>query len=115
MKKSTTNSSKPAATLQDSPKTTVVNVGQPILDRVLVKQAPADEYSSGGIIIPDSAQEKPDRGIVVAVGKGKGNELLSVKVGDIVLYGKYAGIEIKIKGKDYLIMRESDILMVLPE
>lgn len=84
------------------------------MDRVLIEQAPAEEVSAGGIIIPDQAKEKPERGVVVAVGRGKSlNEPTTVKVGDTVLYGKYAGTEIQIKGKDYLIMRESDILIIL--
>lgn len=86
---------------------------KPINDRVVVKPAPAEEKTKGGIIIPDTAKEKPQRGEVVAVGPGKENKGLTVKVGDIVLYGKYAGQEMTFDGVDYLIMREDDILVVL--
>jgi chaperonin GroES len=86
---------------------------KPINDRVVVKPAPADEKSAGGIIIPDTAKEKPQRGKVVAVGPGKENQKLTVKKGDTVLYGKYAGQEINYEGQDYLIMREDDILVIL--
>ena len=85
----------------------------PLHDRVIVKPAAAEEKTAGGIIIPDTAKEKPQRGKVVAVGKGKKDEPLTVKVGDKVLYGKYAGTEIAIEGEDYLIMREDDLLGVL--
>ena len=81
----------------------------PLHDRVIVKPAPAEEKTAGGIIIPDTAKEKPQRGSVVAAGPGKKDEPMSVKAGDTVLYGKYAGTEITIEGQDYLIMRESDI------
>ena len=86
---------------------------KPINDRVVVKPAPADEKTSGGIIIPDTAKEKPQRGEVVAVGPGKDESKMTVKKGDIVLYGKYAGQEISHEGHDYLIMREDDILVIL--
>jgi chaperonin GroES len=86
---------------------------KPINDRVVVKPAPADEKTTGGIIIPDTAKEKPQRGEVVAVGPGKSDQKMTVKKGDIVLYGKYAGQEISYKGEDYLIMREDDILVIL--
>ena len=82
-------------------------------DRVLVEPAEAEQKTAGGIIIPDTAKEKPQKGTVIAVGNGKKDEPLTVKVGDVVLYGKYAGTEINIDGKDYLIMRESDILAIL--
>jgi chaperonin GroES len=85
----------------------------PLADRVLVEPAPAEEKTSSGLIIPDSAKEKPQRGTVVAVGSGKKDEPLTVKTGDTVLYGKYSGTEVSIEGKDYLIMRESDIFAVL--
>ena len=75
--------------------------------------AAAEEKTAGGIIIPDTAKEKPQRGKVVAVGTGKKDEPITVKVGDSVLYGKYAGTEITIEGKEYLIMRESDIFAIL--
>jgi chaperonin GroES len=86
---------------------------KPINDRVVVKPAPAEEKTKGGIIIPDTAKEKPQRGEVVAVGPGKDGNLMTVQVGDIVLYGKYAGQELNHDGNDYLIMREDDILVVL--
>jgi len=86
---------------------------KPLADRVLVEAAPAEEKTAGGIIIPDTAKEKPQRGKIVAVGAGKKDEPMSVKVGDSVLYGKYAGTEITIEGKEYLIMRESDIFAVI--
>ena len=85
----------------------------PLHDRVIVKPAPAEEKTAGGIIIPDTAKEKPQRGIVIAAGPGKKDEPVSVKKGDNVLYGKYAGTEITLEGEDYLIMRESDILAVV--
>jgi chaperonin GroES len=86
---------------------------KPINDRVVVKPAPAEAKTSGGIIIPDTAKEKPQRGTVVAVGPGKENHKMTVKKGDTVLYGKYAGQEISHEGKEYLIMREDDILVIL--
>ncbi|MFA5970863.1 MAG: co-chaperone GroES [Lentimicrobiaceae bacterium] len=89
-----------------------VNV-KPLADRVLVEPAAAEQKTAGGIIIPDTAKEKPQKGTVVAVGNGKKDEPLTVKVGDQVLYGKYSGTEINVEGKDYLIMRESDILAVI--
>ncbi|QTN37794.1 co-chaperone GroES [Cryomorphaceae bacterium] len=89
-----------------------VNI-KPLADRVLVEPAPAETTTSSGIIIPDTAQEKPQRGTVVAVGNGKPDEPLTVKVGDSVLYGKYSGTELSYEGKDYMIMRESDIYAIL--
>jgi chaperonin GroES len=86
---------------------------RPINDRVLVKPAPAEETTAGGIIIPDTAKEKPLRGVVVAVGPGKKDHAMTVKVDDAVLYGKYAGQEVSHKGADYLIMKEDDILLIL--
>lgn len=86
---------------------------KPINDRVVVKPAAAEEKTEGGIIIPDTAKEKPQRGEVVAVGPGKDGNAMTVKEGDVVLYGKYAGQELNYKGQDYLIMREDDILVVL--
>ncbi len=86
---------------------------KPINDRVVVKPAPAEEKTKGGIIIPDTAKEKPQRGEIVAVGPGKDGNLMTVQVGDIVLYGKYAGQELQFEGEDYLIMREDDILVIL--
>jgi chaperonin GroES len=89
-----------------------VNI-KPLADRVLVEPAAAEQKTAGGIIIPDTAKEKPQKGTVVAIGTGKKDEPLTVKVGDLVLYGKYSGTEINVEGKDYLIMRESDILAVI--
>ena len=86
---------------------------RPINDRVVVKPAPAEEKTKGGIIIPDTAKEKPQRGEVVAVGPGKDGNLMTVQVGDTVLYGKYAGQDLNFEGYDYLIMREDDILVIL--
>jgi chaperonin GroES len=86
---------------------------KPLADRVLVEPAPAEEKTASGIIIPDTAKEKPQRGEIVAVGTGKKDEPLNVKVGDKVLYGKYSGTEITIDGTDYLIMKESDIYGVI--
>ena len=86
---------------------------QPLADRVLVEAAAAEEKTAGGIIIPDTAKEKPMKGKVLAVGNGKVDEPMTVKVGDTVLYGKYSGTEISIEGTDYLIMRESDILAIV--
>ena len=82
---------------------------KPLADRVLVEPAPAEQKTASGIIIPDTAQEKPLRGTVIAAGSGKKDEPMSVKVGDSILYGQYAGTEIKIDGNTFLIMRESDI------
>ena len=85
----------------------------PLHDRVIVKPAKAEEKSAGGIIIPDTAKEKPQRGTVLAAGPGKKDEPVTVKVGDTVLYGKYSGTEIQLNGDDLLIMRESDILAII--
>ena len=91
---------------------------KPLGDRVVIKPAPPDEKVQGGIIIPDTAKEKPQKGEVVAVGSGKVSDsgetiALGVKVGDTVLYGKYAGTEVTIDSEEYLIVRESDILAVI--
>ena len=86
---------------------------KPLADRVLVEPQEAETKTASGIIIPDSAQEKPQQGKVVAVGNGKKDEPMTVKVGDTVLYGKYGGTELKHEGKDYLIMREADIMAVV--
>ena len=91
---------------------------KPLADRVVVEPAPAEDKSAGGIILPDTAQEKPQQGTVVAVGSGKVNDSgslveMTVKKGDKVLYGKYSGSEVTFDGVDYVIMRESDILAVL--
>ncbi|MDO4820265.1 MAG: co-chaperone GroES [Prevotella sp.] len=85
---------------------------KPLGDRVLVKPAPAEE-KIGGIIIPDTAKEKPLRGEIIAAGKGTKDEAMEVKAGDIVLYGKYAGNEIEFEGEKFLMMRQSDILAIL--
>ena len=89
-----------------------VNI-RPLSDRVLIEPAPAEETTASGIIIPDTAQEKPQRGVVVAVGPGKPDEPTTVKVGDAVLYGKYSGTDLQVEGKDYMITRESDILAIV--
>lgn len=89
-----------------------VNI-KPLNDRVVIIPAEAEQVTSSGIIIPDTAKEKPQRGTVVAAGPGKKDEPITVKEGDVVLYGKYAGTEIAIEGKDYLILRESDILAII--
>ena len=86
---------------------------KPLADRVLVVPAPAEEKTIDGIIIPDTAKEKPLKGEVVAVGNGTKDEEMIVKVGDTVLYGKYAGTELELEGNKYLIMRQSDILAIL--
>ena len=86
---------------------------RPLADRVLIKPAAAEEKTLGGIIIPDSAKEKPLKGEVVAVGNGTKDEEMVVKNGDTVLYGKYAGTEIELDGEKYLIMRQSDILAII--
>lgn len=89
-----------------------VNI-KPLADRVLVQPAAAEEKTASGLYIPDTAKEKPQKGTVVAVGNGKKDEPLTVKVGDTVLYGKYSGTELSVEGKEFLIMRESDIFAVL--
>lgn len=86
---------------------------KPLADRVLIEPQQAETTTASGIIIPDNAKEKPQKGTVVAVGNGTKDEPLTVSVGDSVLYGKYAGTELKLEGKDYLIMRESDILAIV--
>ncbi len=86
---------------------------KPLADRVLVEPVEAETKTASGIIIPDNAKEKPQQGKVIAVGNGKKDEPMTVKVGDTVLYGKYSGTELKLEGKDYLIMRESDILAIV--
>ncbi len=86
---------------------------KPLADRVLIEPAPAETTTLSGIIIPDTAQEKPQKGIVVAVGNGTKDFDMTVKVGDQVLYGKYSGTELKFEGNDYLIMRESDLLAII--
>ncbi|VDH04615.1 co-chaperone GroES [Bergeyella zoohelcum] len=86
---------------------------KPLADRVLVEPVAAETKTASGIIIPDTAKEKPQEGVVVAIGEGKKDEPLTVKVGDKVLYGKYAGTELKLNNKEYLIVRESDLLGIL--
>jgi chaperonin GroES len=86
---------------------------KPLADRVLIKPADAEEKTAGGIIIPDSAKEKPLKGEVVAVGQGTKDEEMILKAGDKVLYGKYAGSEIEIEDKKYLMMRQSDVLAII--
>ena len=86
---------------------------KPLADRVLIEPVAAETKTASGIIIPDNAKEKPQKGNVVAIGNGTKDEPITVKVGDSVLYGKYAGTELKLEGKDYLIMRESDILAIV--
>jgi|TARA_B100001964_G_C13996745_1_gene493108 chaperonin GroES len=89
-----------------------INV-KPLADRVIIEPAAAEEKTAGGIIIPDTAKEKPKQGKIIAAGNGKKDEPLTVKAGDTVLYGQYSGTEIKIEGSDYLIMRESDIFAIV--
>ena len=86
---------------------------RPLADRVIIEPAPAETKTASGIIIPDTAPEKPQKGIVVAVGPGKKDEPMSVSVGDVVLYGKYSGTEFKYESGDYLIMREADIMAIV--
>ena len=86
---------------------------KPLADRVVIEPLAAETKTASGIYIPDSAKEKPQQGKVMAVGKGTKDEPTTVKVGDTVLYGKYAGTELKLDGGDYIIMRESDILAIL--
>ena len=89
-----------------------INV-KPLADRVIIEPSAAEETTAGGIIIADTAKEKPKKGKVVAAGSGKKDEPVTVKVGETVLYGQYSGTEIKIDGSDYLIMRESDIFAIV--
>ena len=88
---------------------------KPLADRVLIKPAPAEEKTAGGIIIPDTAKEKPLQGEVLAVGNGTKDEEMVLKAGDTVLYGKYSGTEVELDGEKYLIMRQSDVLAVVEE
>jgi chaperonin GroES len=89
-----------------------VNI-KPLADRVLVSPVEAEQKTAGGIIIPDTAKEKPQKGTIIAVGPGKKDEPMTVKVGDIVLYGKYSGTELQFDGENYLIMKESDIYAII--
>jgi chaperonin GroES len=86
---------------------------KPLADRVLVEPQAAEEKTASGIIIPDTAKEKPQKGTVVAAGPGTKDDKMEVKVGDVVLYGKYSGTELTVDGKDYLMMRQSDILAIV--
>jgi chaperonin GroES len=86
---------------------------KPLIDRVLIEPAAAEEKTESGLIIPDTAKEKPMRGTVVAAGPGKKDEPMTLKVGDVVLYGKYSGTEMQIDGKDYLMMKESDVFAII--
>ena len=86
---------------------------EPLADRVLIEPKEAETKTASGLFIPDTAKEKPQQGIVVAVGNGKKDEPMELKVGDVVLYGKYAGTELSFEGKDYLIMRQSDVVAIL--
>jgi chaperonin GroES len=86
---------------------------KPLADRVLIEPAAAETKTASGLIIPDNAKEKPQQGKVVAIGNGKIDEPLTVKIGDTVLYSKYGGTDLKLEGKDYLMMRESDILAII--
>lgn len=86
---------------------------KPLADRVLIEPKEAEEKTASGIYIPDTAKEKPQRGTVVAVGSGTKDVTMEVKVGDEVLYGKYAGTELNVDGKDYLMMKQSDILAIV--
>jgi len=86
---------------------------KPLADRVLIEPAPAEQKTASGIIIPDSAKEKPLKGKIIAAGSGKPDEPMTVKVGDEVLFGQYSGTEIKLDGTTYMIMRESDIYGIL--
>ena len=86
---------------------------KPLADRVLVEPTEAETKTASGIIIPDNAKEKPQKGKIMAVGKGTKDHPMTVKVGDLVLYGKYSGTELKLEGKDYLIMSEKDILAIV--
>ena len=86
---------------------------RPLHDRVVVKRLETDEKTAGGIIIPDTAKEKPQKGKIIAVGNGTSDYKMNVKVGDSVLYGKYSGTELSIDGVDYLIMKESDIFGIV--
>jgi chaperonin GroES len=86
---------------------------KPLADRVLIEPAAAEQTTASGIIIPDTAQEKPQKGTVIAVGEGKKDDPLTVKVGDTVIYGKYSGTELSYEGVDYLIMKEADIYAIV--
>lgn len=93
----------------------MAKIGRPMSGKVLVQPQAAEQKTSSGIIIPDSAQEKPQKGKIIAVGNEKHDEPMEVKVGDMVLYSKYGGTELKIDDQEYLIMNQSDILLVVEE
>ena len=86
---------------------------KPLADRVVIEPALAEQKTASGIIIPDTAKEKPQKGVVVAVGPGTKDNPMTLKVGDVVIYGKYAGTEIHLEGKDYMIMRENDVIAII--
>ena len=86
---------------------------KPLADRVLVKPNEAEVKTAGGLYIPDTAKEKPQQGVIIAVGNGKQDEPMELKVGDVVLYGKYSGTEITVEGNEYLMMRQSDVLAII--
>ena len=86
---------------------------RPLHDRILVRRMAEEEKTAGGLFIPDTAKEKPQKGKIVAAGSGKKDEPMELKEGDMVLYGKYAGTEINIDGEEYLIMRQSDVLAII--
>ena len=86
---------------------------RPLADRVVIEPKAAETQTASGLFIPDTAKEKPQQGTVVAAGPGKKDEPMEVQVGDVVIYGKYAGTEVSVEGKDYLIMKQSDILAIL--
>ena len=90
-----------------------INMIRPLADRVVIEPKAAETQTASGLFIPDTAKEKPQQGTVVAAGPGRKDELMEVKVGDVVIYGKYAGTEVSVEGKDYLIMKQSDILAIL--
>lgn len=93
----------------------MAHIGRPMSGKVLVEPQAAEQKTASGIIIPDSAKEKPQRGKIVAIGNAKKDEPMEVKIGDVVLYGKYSGTEIKIDNQEYLIMNQNDILLVVEE
>ena len=90
-----------------------ISMIRPLADRVVIEPKAAETQTASGLFIPDTAKEKPQQGTVVAAGPGKKDEPMEVKVGDVVIYGKYAGTEVSVDGKDYLIMKQSDILAIL--
>ena len=91
----------------------IIKMIRPLADRVVIEPKAAETQTASGLYIPDTAKEKPQQGTVVAVGPGKKDEPMEVKLGDVVIYGKYAGTEVSVDGKDYLIMKQADILAIL--